>query len=255
MLNRRSLCRTILLLLAILPWAARGADTRELRVVGTHFARVYEHRVPDGYVGLGPDLLREIGKRLGATVRFEIYPWARAQLIVEQGEADILVGPYKTPERERRFSFSDKAFYQDHMLFYSRAGGVGHWSGNYSTLHGKRIAIVHGWAYGPSFEQARSVLHLSTAQTLENGLLMVLHEHVELLASNERNTNAMLASMGMTGKIVAIPQIIEVQNGYFAFPRMPRYDDLRTRFNVEFNRMVASGELAKIARQHNVHVP
>ncbi|MFS9598800.1 creatininase family protein, partial [Klebsiella variicola] len=40
--------------------------------------------------GLAVDLL---GQLFGDAVRCEWLPWARAQLMLEQGEADILIGP------------------------------------------------------------------------------------------------------------------------------------------------------------------
>lgn len=244
-----------MLLLMVLPLAAAFPDTVELRVVGTHFARIYEHAAPDQYVGLGPDLVREVCKRIGATARFEIYPWARAQAMVEYGEADILVGPYKNPERELRFAFSEQPFYQDRMLLYRRTDKAFVWNGDYSSLRNKRIAAVHGWAYGASFDQARNALQVSNAPTLEIGLQMLLHERVELLATNERNTEALLPGMSMTGKVASLPQVLDIQNGYFAFPRTSRHDALRARFNAEFNSMVTRGELAEIARKHGVNVP
>lgn len=109
---------------------ATAAQARELRVAGTHFAHVFELAPNGEYIGLGADLIREISKRTGDTVRFAIYPWVRAQALVEHGKADILVGPYKTPEREARFAFSERAFYQDRMLFYVRTGTDIRWDGD-----------------------------------------------------------------------------------------------------------------------------
>jgi polar amino acid transport system substrate-binding protein len=232
-----------------------GSVARELRVAGTHFARVFELNPAGEFVGLGPDLLREICRRSGDTVQFAMYPWVRAQALVEQGEADILVGPYKTPEREARFAFSDRAFYQDRMLFYVRAGTNVQWDGSFGQLRGKRIGTVRGWAYGNGFDQARSSMQIENVPTLESGLLMLIHERIELLATNYRNTEGILPRLEMTGKVRPILPVIDVQNGYFAFPKSQEHDGLRSRFNEIFNSMVVSGELARIARRHDVHVP
>lgn len=72
----------------------------EVLAVGTEFAYVFE-QTPDGkFVGLGADIVRALAKQNGDTVRFEIYPWSRAQWMVENDQAQILIGPYKTPQRE-----------------------------------------------------------------------------------------------------------------------------------------------------------
>lgn len=243
------------LLLTSLMLMTMMSHARELRVAGTHFARIFEVAANGEYVGLGPDLLREISRKSGDTVRFSIYPWVRAQALVELGEADILIGPYKTPERELRFAFSDRAFYRDRMLFYVRTETMTPWDGNYASLHNKRVAVVRGWAYGHSFDHARNMMQIENVQKLESGLLMLLHDRVELLATNYRNTEELLPRMDMTGKIHSILPLIDVQDGYFAFPKTPEYDGLRAKFNEIFNGMVTRGELARLARKHNVHLP
>lgn len=234
---------------------AAAVQARELRVAGTHFAHVFELAPNGEFVGLGADLIREYGKRTGDTVRFAIYPWVRAQALVERGEADILVGPYKTPEREARFAFSERAFYQDRMLFYVRSGTDIRWEGDYALLRNRRIAAVHGWVYGAMFDRLRSATQMENAQTLEIGLLMLLHDRVDMLATNQRNTEDLLPRLDMAGKVHPIFPPIDAQGGYFAFPKGPQYDSLRTRFNGIFNSMVRSGELARLARKHDVQIP
>ena len=87
---------------AMLP--ARAAP-RELLVVGSHFAKVYE-RADGQFGGLGPEILRAIAAELGQPLHFDLVPWARAQSMVAKGQADLLVGPYKSDERLAMFAFS-----------------------------------------------------------------------------------------------------------------------------------------------------
>src|SRR6185436_16099856 len=78
------------------------AHATPLRAVGSQFARIFEGAEGQAPKGLAVDLL---GMLFGDNVRCEWLPWPRAQLMLEQGEADILVGPYRTPEREARMLF------------------------------------------------------------------------------------------------------------------------------------------------------
>jgi polar amino acid transport system substrate-binding protein len=52
-----------------------------------------------------------------------------------------------------------------------------------------------------------------------------------------------------------LPRVIEVQDGYFAFPKRPAADALRKEFDAEFQRMVDSGELKRLGQRHEVNVP
>ncbi|HTD03649.1 substrate-binding periplasmic protein [Undibacterium sp.] len=243
------------------------ASARELRVVGAEFASVYERNAAGEFGGLGVEIVKAIALQTGDTVRFEMYPWARAQLMVERNEADILVGPYKTREREARFSFAARGFYRDYMVFYVR-NGSGYqggdngnqgarlqWDGNYRSLRGRKIVVVNGWTYGPKFESARSFLQPEVANSLTNALNMLHAGRIDYLASNLRNTEALLKTNGLGSEFTVLDQILDTQDGYLAYCRQSACDALRRQFDQGFEHLRSSGELAKMARGYNVLTP
>jgi len=246
----RKFAAAIFALLCCLPAAAR-----DLLVIGTHFERVYERGQEGEIVGLGPEVVRLIAERLGHRAVFELYPWSRAQALVAQGKADILVGPYKTLERQQLMSFSKLPFYQDQMVFYVRKGTMQDWTGDYAALSEQRIAIVNGWSYGVSFDKARPQLRLDVVNSVDSGLKMLAAQHAHMFASNRRNTEPVLGRLGLSGQVAMLPRVIEVQDGYFAFPKRPAGDALRKEFDAEFQRMVESGELRRLGLRHEVNVP
>ena len=238
------------LLLSALP-----AGARELLVVGAEFGRLYECTPAGDCAGLAVDLLREFARRRGDTLRFRSYPWPRAQAMVEAGQADILVGPYRTPEREFRFAFAARPFYRDHMVFYARRGDATGWNGDYASLAGRRVAAVGGWVYGRDFDVARRALAIPETSQLRNGILMLARGHIDLLATNLRNTETLLPALGLAGAVAPLPAEIELQDGYMAFPRQARWDALRASFDGVFAAMQASGEFAALARRYGVAIP
>ncbi len=243
------------LLLVLALFHACPARAVELLAVGTEFAKVFE-RTPSGeFTGLAVDVVRALALQQHDTVRFEIYPWPRAQAMVELGQADILIGPYKTPEREARFSFMDRAFYQDKMVFFARSGSNFAWGGNLDKLRAYQIAAVSGWAYGQGFDRARAELKVSNAPKLENGVLMLVHGRVDVLAANRRNIEPVLAAQRLHGAVIEVGPAIDTQNGYLAFPRNVQFDPLRLRYNQAFNELVEKGDLARLGRKHDVQVP
>jgi polar amino acid transport system substrate-binding protein len=246
----RKCIAAIFTLLFFLPAAAR-----DLLVIGTHFERVYERGQEGEIVGLGPEIVRTIAERLGHHVIFELYPWARAQALLAQGKADILVGPYKTFERQQLMAFSKLPFYQDQMVFYVRKGTMVDWSGDYASLGEQRIAIVNGWSYGAAFDKARPQLRLDIVNSVDSGLKMLAAQHAQMFASNRRNTEPVLGRLGLAGQLSMLPRVIDVQDGYFAFAKRPASDALRKEFDTEFQRMVDSGELKRLGSRHEVSVP
>ncbi|WP_394777969.1 substrate-binding periplasmic protein [Undibacterium sp.] len=230
-------------------------SARELLAVGTEFASVYERGADGVFSGLGVEIIKAIARQNGDTVRFELYPWARAQLMVEQDQADILVGPYKTREREARFSFAAKAFYRDYMVFYVRNGQKNGWNGNYQDLRGRKIGVIHGWAYGPKFENIRGVLQPDVANSLPNALTMLSAGRIDYLATNLRNTEAVLKAADLGSEFTVLNQTLDVQDGYLAFCKKNACDQLRVKFDQGFERLRSSGELARMARSHGVMTP
>ncbi len=229
------------------------AGPRELLVAGAHFPRVYE-RENGEFLGLGPEILRAIAPQLGQPLHFDLFPWPRAQSMVAQGQADLLVGPYKSPERLRLFSFSERPFYVDDMLFYARADSRFEWDGRYRSLRGKRVVAINGWAYGDQFDAARAGMNISLTNSVESGLTMLAHNRVDLFATNRRNTEQAVTLLGLDGKVMPQGRRIAGQSGYFAVPKRPEYAPLLTRLDRAFNAYVDAGELRKLGRKFNVAV-
>ena len=252
--DRRSfLCG--LCVLALRPGLAQGTRQRELRVVGTNFERIYERQSDGGFTGMGVELVRIVAQACGFSVRFDIYPWRRAQALVSRGEADLLVGPYKSAERQLTMAFGARPFFQDQVVFYARADKAPVWDGDYAALRGKRIVTLNGWIYGSAFSRALAGLQVSVANTVENGLNMLAYGRVDLFASNRRDTDPVIRALALHNKVVALAPLIDVQDAYFAFPLGERFDPLRLRFDQVMQDLAARGELQKLARRFEVSLP
>jgi polar amino acid transport system substrate-binding protein len=242
-----------LLLAALAP----AAVAVERLVVGAQFSRVFEQAPNGEWTGLGVDIVRALAARAGDTVRFQLYPWPRAQAMVEQGQADMLVGAYKSPERAARFSFLDHPFYRDRMVFFGRPdpGAAAIWAGDYRALKDVPIAAIRGWHYGDGFDQARPGLQISEVPKLENGAQMLMLGRVKLLAANERNLQPVLAQLRIVNLVTEQGPALSVQDGYIAFPKQLRHQPARKRYNQLFTDMLERGELGRMARKHTVQVP
>lgn len=246
---------SLLLALALGASAPAASHAAQRVAVGATFSRIFEQGANGQWQGLGVDVLRALSARAGDTVVFQLYPWPRAQAMVERAQADILVGPYKSPERAKRFAFLDQAFYRDRMVFYARRDAEPAWRGDLSALKQRRIAAVRGWHYGPQFDLARPQLDISDVPQLENGLQMLALGRVQLLASNERNSTGLIDALHLDASLTVLCPDIARLDGYLAFPRDPKFSAVRERYNALFTEMVRSGELARLGARNGVLVP
>lgn len=229
-----------------------SAEARELLAVSTHFSRIFEETKDGKFEGYGIELINTLARKQGDTVKFLMLPWARAQLMVSSGKADILIGPYKTPEREMFLTFLDRPFYQDRMVFYKLKESKFVWDGKYDSLKDKSIITILGWVYSEPFNTKRSMLNISTAQNIENGLSMLLVHRADLLAANERNSINILNTPKFKNKIVSVSPPIGYEAGYIAFPKDNQHAELAKKYNKAFKELVDTGKLTKLAMKYGV---
>jgi polar amino acid transport system substrate-binding protein len=246
----------ILLLLVFNLWifTIPRSEAREVLAAGSEFHGIFEVAGKDKFTGLGPDLLRAVAERMGDHVRFIEYPWARAQKKVELGQFDILIGPYRSPEREGRFLFAKTPFYQDRMLLFHVARDLT-WSGDYAAFSSKKIGYILGWAYGSTFEKAMPSFHAVRVADIDEGLDKLLKGQIDLLASNRRTVKKWLGTRKVQPEIHAIEPPIAIQQGYFAFPKKLKYESYRQRFDEAFHEIVMNGTLEQLARKYDVETP
>ena len=238
---------------AVLP--QQPASAGQVLAVGTEFANVFE-RSPNGeFTGLGVEIIRALARQNGDEVKFEIYPWARAQWMVEHEQAQILIGPYKTTEREAKFVFARRAFYRDLMVLYMRKGSDFNWDGNYASLPALKLGVINGWVYGAQFEAMRSSIKPVIANTLTNGLNMLLAKRVDFLATNMRNTEALMKTLAIANDLQIIEPYMDIQDGYLAYCKNPACEQLRNRYDELYEQLRDGGVLQLMARRLSVRLP
>jgi len=239
--------RVLLIFLIALPAAA----ARDLLAVGTHSEGVFVQGDDGRYAGLGADLLRLAARANGDTVHFAMYPWARALAMVVHGQADILIGPYKTARRETLMAYSRRPFYQDQIAVYALEGAPG--SGRRpSTV---RLALLNGRDYGADFERAAVGMPVIVTNDVDHALRMLAMQRVELFAASRRNAEPAIGRLGRSARIKPVAQLPQRHDGYFAYSKQPQADQLRTDFDAAFATLKKNGTIYRLARQYEVAIP
>ena len=232
---------------------ARQAHATPLRAVGSQFARIFEGSEGQAPKGLAVDLL---GMLFGDNVRCEWLPWPRAQLMLEQGEADILIGPYRTPEREARMLFSVRSFYSDAMVWYARRGEEARWTGEFGELAQAPVAAVRGWAYGSRFERMKTGMNqLTWVQSVDAGLQMLMKRRIELFAANDRNCQPVLQRLGLADAVARCSPPLDVLHGHMAFARSAGGEALSQRYDQAVEQWLRTGSATELYRRWGVERP
>lgn len=250
-----------LLVLYCLSFATQSQDLKtqapeqSLLAVGSTFNRIFEQAVDGEYTGLSVDILKAFAEQQHLTIHFQITPWRRAQSMVERGQADILIGPYNTQARRAHLAFSAEPFYRDDMVFYARKGSRITWNGDYASIKGLRIGKMSGWSYGATFTEQASLLTIYEFTDIKSGIERLSRGDLDLLATNVRNTDAVLAKINIANVIEPILPIIDIQDGFMAFPKHAKFDPLRHQFNRFFEDIIQNGTLTSLSKKHGVTQP
>lgn len=245
----------LLLACLLLLTAQHSLAVESLRCVGSPFPYIYSE---DGgqLRGVAVEVLDALGKEVQFRCRFEIMPWKRAQALVNNGDADLLIGPYRTRERSAAMRFLGLPFYLDAMLLYARSTPpLPDWNGDFSRLAGRRIGVAAGWSLGERYEQAKSSLALDEANTLEQTFRKLMLDRVDLVASNQRNAMVVIQQLGLAGQVLALQPPLQQSGGYFALANKWRDHPLWTRMNAAQERMVRSGQVQAISARYGLQFP
>ncbi len=221
--------------------------------VGTTFPFILEQK-PNGEIyGLGADIARKVVQRLGHNLTITMYPFKRALRMIERGEADVFIGPYKSAERETFMSYNTYAFYQDPMVFYGKADLSFIWGGEFSSLEGKRIGLTRGWSYGTKFDQYKKNLQTDTADTVKANFQKLLVDRIDLFATHPRNASKLIDELHIKEKVKMLLPPIIVNKGYYGFSKKRNLEKFLIQFDLEFKKMIESGEILQLNQKYNLY--
>lgn len=143
-----------LLLVATTMTASGGtADCNRIVVTGhPHYAPV-SVQVGDTLEGGAISLVRRLAEDAGVPVTvLNAGSWEAAQKATADGTADIIVGIYKTPERERVLAYVSPAIADDPSSIVAKAGTHLNYK-SWSSLVGKKGLVSEGESYGTKFDR------------------------------------------------------------------------------------------------------
>ncbi len=98
--------------------------------------------------GIMPDILEEVARVEGWTIKYMPCLWSKCLENLEAGEIDLLLGIAHTPERARKYNYNHHTVISNWGLLYSSPDLK---IETYSDLNGRRIAVVKNDVYCNTF--------------------------------------------------------------------------------------------------------
>ncbi len=101
--------------------------------------------------GFSTQTVRAVFNRMGVKfLALKGYPWKRAIKMMERGEADALFSVNYTPERSRYAHYPSEPLVETPWVMWVQKES-GNRFDSFEDLIGKRVGLVNGYSYTPSF--------------------------------------------------------------------------------------------------------
>lgn len=242
----RRLGAGILLFCLLLPLSGL-LQAAPLRVVVNH-APPYRIIDPPYYTGYYIDLFKLAAAQADLEISFISVPLKRAFQMLENGEADLILGPNKTPEREQFLIFlteapfpaEDKVFIVAHPELVIR---------NMTNLQHKRIDTLAGAAYHPDIDHS-SQLNKHELKSYEQGLQRLIRDRSDVVIMPEAQADWLIHSLQLP--LIKSPFRLRGSPSYMAWSRATYNADLAQRLIDGMQQVLASSQ-GKLIRDRYFH--
>jgi polar amino acid transport system substrate-binding protein len=227
------------------------AKAETFSFVGSHFPIISEETNQGELTGIGIDVARIIGEKLGHTINFRLYPWRRAQFLVKTGRADVLIAPFKNAERETWMEFSETYFLADKSFLFVKPGRSIDWHGNLSSLIGLKICVVEGWSLGCGLDSAINSLSAERVASLDVCFKMLLIDRVDVVTTQQRVAMGVFRRLGLGVEQmpVAVHPPLAIDYNYFGFTKKKNLSSFKKSFDRELKRLRETGAIARLLKE------
>lgn len=187
-LRRLALCNS-LAMLACLHLDARAQCSRDI-IVPAAPTGVSIRVNGSSVTGLIPDILNQIGPRIGCTFRWSIVPRIRLETMFETGSADLLVASTHLERRDKHGIFIPIVETRPTLISVDHARPAIRSMAELATRRELRVALVRGYDYGADYQAMVATLSAQGRVYMEPDVKSV----ARLLAASMADVTIMPAS-------------------------------------------------------------
>lgn len=242
----------IILIVCVIGYSSQGLAETTL-IIATGELPPYVSKNPKESVMT--EVLYEVAHEMGVTFVFRFMPWKRCESAVEKLEAWGAIPYVLTPEREKKFYFSDKLFNREGKFFYYSRNGT-HKQIPYaglSDLKGYIIGGVRGYYYEQSLLEAG--LHVEFVTADEQNIWKLRAGKVDLVIADEVVGYYIIRKRFPleVGNFFTLLKPLDVIGDYLmTSKKYPDTQKLLTQFNMALKKIKENGVYQRILDKQGV---
>jgi polar amino acid transport system substrate-binding protein len=208
-------------------------------------------RQGDKIIGVGADLTTMIFAELGIKVESRyVGAWERVLRQAGAGQIDLIVGAYKTFEREGYLHFPQEHYLAEPVVvFVNKAKPIKFelWQ----DLVDKRGGTVRGESFGDTFDAfAEHNLSLQRVIGISQSFKMMKRNRLDYSIYAKYPGKIRLIEMGLTGDIIPLPILIDAPLAFQAFSKKSPFVKYIPYFSRRIKELKADGTVDRLIKKY-----
>ena len=236
-------------------------NAKEVRITGHPDYPPIVWKKDGQLVGSAVTIVKKALENIGYKVKLvPIDTWGRAQEEVRLGRVDILLPPYKTPERERVYAFPEKPFLMDSTALFYKEGNKVKFEEFKDLKAYSGVAIIND-SFGEEFDKADEKYKLlKRLKKTEQCFQYLYKDRADYVVAGQNAASVVLNKIGLAHKIHVHEKLV-VETGMFtAISKKSKYNtsEFKTKFFKEVEKLIsakfdlkATSEALKLVKASN----
>ncbi len=225
----------IMILCILMPSILTAQSTDQILVV----TEEWEDATNTDGTGLYFDILRAVFEKEGISVNFKIVPYARSTVLIQKGQADVMVGSYA--DEIEGVTYPDLFFDADDVSALFLSANSSSWGGE-PGLKDTRCSYIRGYELDEYIDVPIKIFEVDDRET---ALKMLKAGRVDYYLDACSELESMIEDFPQYADIVSIESIKNLEL-YMCFQGNQRGKELAGKWDVRINEMMKSGELLAI---------
>lgn len=204
-------------------------------------------------IGMDMEISTAVAKQMEVELSVLTCPLIRCLILMKEGQADLILGLIKNPEREEFMAYVHPPYYtiEPAFAFYKRRGSNVSVD-SYSGLAESTIAVTRGGAYFGQFDQDITLNKMETL-SVDNQLNLLIKDRVELVIGVESTLDYTIGALGLSDKVAKVAYRAHIPiSAFMAVSRKSKLMDKMQDISQTIVTLKQRGTLGKILTKYNI---
>lgn len=230
---------------------SRSGDQQELTLVTSPYPPYIIADPKGGVGGIDIDLIREIYRRAGISVKVNLASFDQSIRLVEKGHADLVPTLSKNPQREKTLCFTENYREPSRYVFVALGDSTVQVSA-FSDLRGVTVGTMKGYGYWEQFSKDTGIKK-DISDKEEILFRKLFKRQIDCLIMNEHAARYYITSNGIQGQVRMLPFSYLEAGGSDTRIAFTRTRDMQPQvdlFNQGFRLLKEDGTLKRITEKY-----